>query len=255
MTHPGLSVVVPAFNEYGNLRQAVDDVADALSIAQVAPAEIIVVNDGSTDLTGTLADRMTLARPYMQVRHHVGNRGLRAAYETGLEAAHYDHLWWVPGDGEITMDSLVRVLHAYRLTRKDLVVPYHGTPELRPWFRRALTWISTAEMNLLFGHNLRYFQGPVIYPTELARSLPRTSPGFFCMAEMLLHALAAGYSYTPVPLTHQERAYGVSKAVSWRRIWDAQMDVLRFWWRIVVKGDVQAVKPWELWAKKAVTAP
>lgn len=249
MSHPGLSIIVPAKDEYGNLRQAVDDLADALNIADAWPAEIIVVNDGSTDLTGVLADRMVQARPYMQVRHHVVNRGLRAAYETGLSVAQYDHVWWAPGDGEIALESLSRVLRAYRLTRKDLVVPYHGTPELRPWFRRVLTWISTTEMNLLFGHNLRYFQGPVILPTALARSITRTEAGFFCMAEQLLTVLELGYSYVEVPLTHQERTYGVSKAVSWRRIWDAQMAVFRFWWRLKVRREYRRIE-----VREAMTA-
>jgi dolichol-phosphate mannosyltransferase len=220
----GLSIIVPAFNEEGNIISAVGGVLTAADAAGLHRCEVIIVDDGSTDGTYSAA----LCTGYTVVRHPT-NLGLRAAYETGLARARYDHVTWVPGDDEIATESLVAIFKA--VGTADIIAPYHGTPEKRPWFRRALTLISTTEINLLMGKRLHYWQGPVVYPTELARSLPRTIDGFFCMAEMLACAMTLGLSYVEVPLTHQERAYGVSKAVSWRRIWDAQVAVIGFWWR------------------------
>jgi hypothetical protein len=60
---------------------------------------------------------------------------------------------------------------------------------------------------------------------------------------MLLNALEAGYSYVQVPLTHQERAYGTSKAVGVDKIWDAQIAIIHFWWRIKICRNVQALRP------------
>src|SRR5205807_1364218 len=77
----------------------------------------------------------------------------------------------------------------------DIVVPYHANPGARPWYRRVLTRGSTALMNLLFGQKLRYYQGPCVYPTGLARSLPTTTRGFFFLAEMLIQALRRGRSF------------------------------------------------------------
>jgi dolichol-phosphate mannosyltransferase len=231
----GLSIVMPAKDEAGNLTQAFLLLQEAANRAGLERYEIILVNDGSTDTTGQLADRLATQVTDVRVLHHPVNLGLKAAYESGLAVARYDHVWWVPGDGEIPLDSLVRVLHAYQDTRKDLSVPYHGTPEKRPWFRRALTWISTTQLNLLLGHRLHYYQGVVIYPTELARRLPRTIDGFFFAAEMLAHALEEGLTYVEVPLEHQERVYGTSKAVSPRKIWDGQMAVLRIWFAITAR--------------------
>lgn len=231
----GLSIIVPAFNEAGNVEQALDGVISAANQAALVAYQIIVVDDGSTDETTSVLHwyaqrhyRRPLVAPIYFHRHEQ-NQGLRVAYETGLAAADYPYVTWVPGDGEIATESLVEIFKA--VGTADLVVPYHGTPEKRPWFRRLLTWVSTNEINLLLGKRLHYWQGPVVYPTALARSLPRTIPGFFCMAEMLACAMAMDPTYVEVPLTHQERTYGVSKAVSWRRIWQAQMAVFGFWWR------------------------
>ena len=129
--------------------------------------------------------------------------------------------------------SIANILRA--VGTADLVIPYHGNPSARPWFRRLLTFVSTLQLNVLLGHRLAYFQGCVAYPTEMARRLPRTESGFFFAAEMLSWALEEGPTYVEVPLIHQERTYGVSKAVSWRAIWRAQCLILRLAFRIHVE--------------------
>jgi hypothetical protein len=96
-------------------------------------------------------------------------------------------------------------------------------------------------LNWLLGHDLNYFQGTVVYPTDLARRLPRTVPGFFFCAEMLCHALDQGLTYVEVPLVHQERQHGVSKAVSWGAIWRAQKLILRLWYRLRVQTACAAL--------------
>ena len=242
----GVSIIVPAMNEEGNIEGAIRSVMTAA--AGLEQYEIIVVDDGSTDSTAqvvtdliaTLAAENPNQAPIVRLVCHPVNRGLRAAYETGLSEVRMHYVTWVPGDNEMALDSIRLILQA--IGKADLVVPYHGTPWLRPWFRRLLTWGSTTQMNVLFLKRLHYYQGPVVYPVALARSLPRTIPGFFCMAEMLLHAISAGYTYVQVPLTHQERAYGTSKAVGAGKIWDAQLAILVFWWRIKVLGQTQAIR-------------
>jgi dolichol-phosphate mannosyltransferase len=230
-----LSILMLAFNERGNLAGALRDIQDAATVLD--DYEIIIVDDGSTDGTGPLADRLAARHPDVRAYHHAANRGLRAGYETGLEAARMPYVVWLPADREIEQRSLLGIFE--QLGEADIVAPYHGTPERRPWPRRLLTWISTTEINVLLGRRLRYWQGPAVYPTHLARALPRTVPGFFFCAEMLACAMSLGLSYVEVPLEHRERTYGVSKAVSWRRIRDAEIAVLGFFWRFRVCGEAR----------------
>lgn len=235
---PTLSIIVPAFNEEGNIQAALVGL-DAARYQADVNAEIIVVNDGSDDRTGSNAELVAMQLGGIRVLHHATNRGLRVAYETGLNAATGRYVTWVPGDGEMAWSSLVDIFRA--IGSADLVVPYHGTPERRAWFRRLLTWGSTVQLNWLLGHGLHYFQGTVVYPTDLARALPRTEAGFFFNAEMLCHALDRGLSYVEVPLVHQERQHGVSKAVSTRAIWRAQTLIVRLWYRLRVQTAFQAL--------------
>lgn len=226
---PSVSIIVPAFNEAGNIDRAAHDIAEAAHMAGV-DFELIVVDDGSTDGTNQRAGLLQWRYQGVRAVRHPKNLGLRAAYETGLKLATKEYVTWIPGDGEMATESIADILRA--IGTADLVVPYHGTPERRSWLRRLLTWGSTTQLNVLLGHSLNYYQGTVVYPTEMARRLPRTESGFFFCAEMLAWALEEGCSYVEVPLVHQERQHGVSKAVSLRAIWRAQTLILKLWYRI-----------------------
>jgi hypothetical protein len=144
-----------------------------------------------------------------------------------------EYFTFVPGDHEVAAESVIAIFG--QVGKADMVVPYHGTPWKRPVLRRALTWIATTQVNVLFGWHLKYYQGPAVYPTALARALPRTVQGFYFATEMLVHALNAGYSFVEVGLTHQERSYGRSKAVAWSNALNAQLTILRLWWEIRIQ--------------------
>jgi dolichol-phosphate mannosyltransferase len=227
-----LSVVVPAYNEAENLEGAVRDALDAARA--FVDYEVIVVNDGSADGTGEVADRLaTELAPHVRAIHHPVNRGFAESYQTGLAHASMAYFTFVPGDHEVLRESVDAIFGA--VGAADLVVPYHGTPWNRAWHRRVLTFVCTTEINLLFGRRLNYYQGPTVYPTALARALPITTHGFFFCTEMLLNALAMGYSYVQVPLIHKERAYGRSKAVKLANIVNAELTILKLWWNLRIR--------------------
>jgi len=234
----GVSIIVPAYNEDRNIEKALTDIR--VAAMKLDDYEIIVVDDGSTDRTRVVAEIVAASLPMkddgtpaIRVVGYPRNAGLRTAYDYGLQYARLPFVVWFPSDGEMAYSSILAILQA--VGSADLVVPFHGTPERRAWFRRLLTWGSTTQLNVLLGHRLNYYQGTVVYPTALARRLPRTENGFFFCAEMLAHALDEGLSYVEVPLVHTDRAHGVSKAVSWRAIWRAQKLILRLSWRLRVQ--------------------
>jgi glycosyltransferase involved in cell wall biosynthesis len=229
-----ISVVIPAYNEAGNLEGAVRDTLAAAEAFE--DHEVIVVNDGSKDATGAVADRLAAELEHVRVIHHPVNRGFAESYQTGLTHAQMAYFTFLPGDHEVTRDSIDNIFAA--VGTAELVVPYHGTPWNRAWHRRLLTFICTTEINVLFGRRLNYYQGPTVYPTALARALPITTHGFFFCTEMLLNALAMGYSFVQVPLTHRERTYGQSKAVKLGNIVNAELTILKLWWHLRIRNGV-----------------
>jgi glycosyltransferase involved in cell wall biosynthesis len=81
-----VSVFLPAFNEVKNLEGAVADIVWAAD-GVLAEYEILVVNDGSTDGTRELADRLAHENPRVRALHQPRNMGIAAGYERALDEA------------------------------------------------------------------------------------------------------------------------------------------------------------------------
>jgi len=231
-TRRRVSIFVPAYNELANLEGAIRDIVSAAE-AVLDDYEILLVDDGSTDGTGALGDRLAREHPKIRVIHQESNQGIAAGYTRALGEATMEYFSFLPADQEISPQSIKNILTA--VGTADIVVPYHANTLARPLYRRFLTRVSTSLINALFGLRLRYFQGPSIYPTPRARALPKTAGGFYFLTQMLVHALRAGHSYTEVGLIHQEREHGRSKAVSLRNILRALRTIAALWWAIHVK--------------------
>jgi dolichol-phosphate mannosyltransferase len=217
--------MVAAYNEAESLEGAVTDVLSALR--DVAELEVIIVDDGSTDGSAEIADRLAAEHAAVTVIHHPHNRGVAAVYRSGLEAATKQFFTWVGGDREIAAESIRDVVEA--IGRADLVIPYHANTEARPWHRRLVTCLCTEQINVLVGWSVHYYQGPTVYPRELALRIPVQNQGFFFASEMLIRALSLGLTWVEVGLRHQERQHGTSSAVKPLHLLTAQVSVLVLW--------------------------
>ena len=190
MTAPSprsVSVFVAAYNEVDNLGPTVETRPRALA-ETVDEYEIIVVDDGSTDGTGEVADALAAANPRVVVIHNPGNRGLglRLACAPSRPPA-WRSFVFIPGDNTWPYPSCATCSAAW--VTADIVTSYPTNSEIRVPARRVLSSAFTAGLNLLFGLNLRYYHGLTIYPTEFLRSNAITTYGFASMAEALLRAI------------------------------------------------------------------
>src|SRR5215469_10336954 len=95
----GLSVFLPAHNEEGNIERVVKGFAQELPFV-ADTYEVIVVNDGSTDRTGEIADSLATSLPWVRVIHHAVNRGYGAAVVSGLRSAIQPYVLLCDGDAQ-----------------------------------------------------------------------------------------------------------------------------------------------------------
>lgn len=223
-TARSLTVLVPALNEESNLAPTVERLIKALSIT-IEDYEIIIVNDGSSDRTSTVAEQLAAANGNIKVIHNPRPLGLGHAYVQGIRASTKEFFVYIPGDNTWPYRSFLELFGT--LGKADVVTSYSTNPGVRPQLRRIVSRAYTVTLNVLFGHRLHYFNGLTIYPATFLKTIPVTTYGFGFQAEVLLKAIHRGYSYIEVALPIDERTAGGSKAVTLRNIASVAFTMLR----------------------------
>jgi glycosyltransferase involved in cell wall biosynthesis len=222
MSEPGsISVVVMAYNEAESLEGVVRELAAALAALTPAAAhELVIVDDGSLDGTGALADRLAVEvgpPPRVRVIHHPQNRGLGGVYRTGFEVAEGELLTFFPADGQFPA-SILHTFHPM-MAEHDLVLGYLPRRSAAP-LSIALSVAEKILYRVLFGPMPR-FQGVFMIRRAVLDSLTlhTRGRGWGVVMEMLLRVARAGHRVASVPTPFRPRRTGRSKVVDPRTIW------------------------------------
>jgi glycosyltransferase involved in cell wall biosynthesis len=229
-----ITVVLPAYNEENAIGTLLSRL-DAAFEEEGLRGDVLVVNDGSTDGTGGIAEGLARKHTTVRVVHNDRNMGVGYSYARGAALALKHAAVFVPGDNGWPQSSL-RTLFM-RMSSADIVMTYPSNPEVRRSSRRIVSRLYTAALNLLFGYRLRYYNGLAIYPTAFLKTHPVTTNGFAFMAELVLRALASGLSYAEVGVPIEERVRGRSKAVRFRNIVSVIVTVSRLYWVLRVRPN------------------
>lgn len=203
----GVSVIMPALNEEKNLPAAVRDAMTILKRA-VKSYEIIIVNDGSADKTGDVAEALAKKNHHIRVFHNTVNMGLGNGLKRGIIAARMPYATLYPSDNEMDKESFRELLLAR--TRADLVSAYMANPLARPLSRRLISAAFVSFMNSLFRMKLRYFTGPFIAKTNLLRMAHLSSDGVTILAELRVKLARRGARILEIPFTFRMRAHGTA---------------------------------------------
>ncbi len=215
MTVDRCLVVIPTFNEADNLELVVDRVR-----ASVPTVDVLVVDDGSPDGTGELADKLRAHDPQVHVLHRTAKEGLGAAYVAGFGwglERQYDVFVEMDADGSHLPEQLPRLLDA--LPGADLVLGSR-------WVLggRVVNWSRRRQL-LSRGGNLytRLALGLPLHDTTAGfRAFRRhtlegieldtvRSQGYCFQVELARRAVQTGYRVVEVPITFVEREVGNSK--------------------------------------------
>jgi glycosyltransferase involved in cell wall biosynthesis len=234
-------VVVPTYNEAEN----VDLIAQRLRAA-VPEAHLLVVDDGSPDGTGDIADRLAAADPQIHVLHRTEKAGLGAAYIAGFAWARergYAVVVEMDADGSHAPEELPRLLAALRTADLVLGSRWVDGGEVRNWpkSRELLSRGGNAYARIALGLPLRDATGG--YRAYRRVVLDRlaladvASQGYCFQVDLAWQAWRAGFRVTEVPITFVERERGeskMSKAIVAEALWRVT------WWAISTRRPRRA---------------
>ena len=215
MSEDRVLVIVPTYNEAENLERILGRLADS-----VPTAHALVVDDGSPDGTGELADKLAARDPRVHVLHRTAKSGLGRAYVAGFLWARehgYDVVVEMDADGSHAPEQLDRLLAA--LVDADLVLGSRYVPggRLQNWPRRRelLSRWGNRYVRAALGIPLRDATGGYrAFRAEVLRALPLAeiaSQGYCFQVELAWRSVRAGFRVREVPITFTERAAGESK--------------------------------------------
>jgi dolichol-phosphate mannosyltransferase len=221
-----LSVVVLAFNEEGSLEAVVAEIDSVLQTIG-RDYEVIIVDDGSTDDTGAIADRLARQNIRIRVAHHPINKGLGEAYRTGFALAQGDLITFFAADGEIPAATIKEFTPL--MDSADMVLGYlpHRNSSL---LAKCLSKAERILFRLLFG-SFPTFQGVFMLRRALLSQLELKSRGrgWTVVMELIIRASRGGYKLVSAPTEMRPRMSGKSKVKNLVTIWDnlRQVFVLR----------------------------
>jgi dolichol-phosphate mannosyltransferase len=223
-----LSVIVPVFNEAGNLLPLVEELHAALE--GHGDFELVFVDDGSTDDS---ARRLAAARaqhPRLRVLRHDRRSGQSAALRSGIEAARGDWVATLDGDGQndpADIPRLLRQAHEQGLAGDWLLAGWRTRRQDSVLKRLSSRLANGLRRRLLRDASPDTGCGLKLFPRKTFLTLP-----WFDHMHRFLPALVlcAGGRVISVPVSHRPRRAGYSKYGVHNRLWTGLVDLLGVLW-------------------------
>lgn len=222
---PGLSIVLPAYNEEENVASAVEEVSSVVRRLGM-DYEIILVNDGSADRTGEIARELQQRIPNFRLVEHYPNRGYGGSLKAGFAAATKDLVAFIPADKQFVFGEITRFLE--KIEQADVISGYRANRQDSPIRKfNALGWNSL--VRLLFGYLCRDIDcGFKLFRRKVLEHVNLVSDGAMVDTEFLAGAKARGYRIAEVKVTHLPRVAGHPTGANVKVIVKAFRDLARF---------------------------
>ncbi|MEO5798684.1 MAG: polyprenol monophosphomannose synthase [Gemmatimonadales bacterium] len=208
-------VVVPTYNERENLPQIVP------AILAVDPRlDILVVDDGSPDGTGGLANAMAEANPRVRVLHRASKQGLGRAYLAGFAwALEHDYAMMIEMDADFSHDPKYLLGLLEKIGEADLVLGSRYATGVNvinwPMSRLLLSWFANKYVRWVTGLPLTDATGGFkCFRREVLQAIPLDrvrSNGYAFQVEMSFRAWKKGFRLTELPIVFVDRVEGQSK--------------------------------------------
>jgi len=220
---PEVSILVPAKDEAENLPELVRQVREAM-VGQPYAAELVVVDDGSTDGSGELLKQLAAQHGFLTVVTHRSRRGIADALRSGADAARGHILVFWPADLQYLPSDIPALVAPILANEADIVT---GTKQGH-YEKRFVSWVYNSLCRVMFGVRVTDLNSVKAYRREILEAVP-TRPDWHRF--MVVIAAVEGYRVTsrPVPL-HPRRA-GKSK-FGLSRIPVGVLDLVSVWFQL-----------------------
>jgi glycosyltransferase involved in cell wall biosynthesis len=223
-TSGGLSVFFPVYNDERTVRKVTEK---ALKVASglTGRYEVIIVDDGSPDRSGEIADELARACEHVRVVHHERNRGYGAAVRSGLAACRYEWICFTDGDDEYDLYDLQKL---WRLRDYyDLIITFRYVRRYSG-FRIVISQVYNRLLRRLFYLRFRDVStGLRLVRKEIVDQLDLRANSPFIGAEIAITTMLKGYRVGEMGIQTFPREFGRGGSTSLENIYKTIVDVAR----------------------------
>jgi dolichol-phosphate mannosyltransferase len=218
-------LILPTYNEAENIGPMIAAAGAILAQASPVGHRVLVVDDGSPDGTGEIADRLAAEHEWVRVLHRTEKNGIGPAYLAGFRYAldhGADYLFEMDCDFSHDPADLARLLQAVRdgadLALGSRYVPGGGTAD---WglLRRFISQGGSTYARIVLSLRLRDLTGGFkCFKRDVLEAIhfdSVRSQGYAFQVELTYRAVRAGFRVVEVPIVFRDREHGTSK-MSWR---------------------------------------
>ena len=226
-----LSVFFPLFNEEGNIETIVERAIEVLESLKFK-YEIILVNDGSSDNTVSVIDKIARENTHVRVIHHPKNLGYGEALKSGFYGAKYDTIVYTDGDNQFDFSQVKLFLE--KIENFDLIVGYRIKRQ-DPFFRILFKMGWTLSLFAFFRLTLKDIDcGFKMIKRKVLEEIPHleSQRGAMINAELVIKTKKAGFRIGQVGVNHYPRLSGKPTGASLNVIFKSYMDLVKLWWNL-----------------------
>jgi glycosyltransferase involved in cell wall biosynthesis len=222
---PDISLFFPVYNDEKTVRIVANRALELLE--EVADNyEIIIVNDGSPDSSGDIADALAAEHENISAIHHPKNRGYGAAMKTGIASSRFDIICMIDGDNEYDVFDLKKMLAVKDYYMLIIAFRYRKLYSTKRIF---ISFVYNSVLRLLFKSPFRDIStGIRLIHRAVLDDVVLTSNSPFIGAELSLKSMLRGFPVGEVGIQTFPRDFGTGSATSFPNIMGTIKDI----WRI-----------------------
>lgn len=205
-----LSVFFPAYYDEKNIGKVVQKAVEVLEDLNLKDYEVTIIEDGSPDKTGEVADELSRQYPKVNVVHHEKNKGYGATLWEGFSTAKFEYVFYTDGDNQFDLEELRKFIAL--LPFSDMVVGYRKKKQYSP-YRKLTSFVYNVILRYAF--DIDYIDIDCafkIIKTDLFKKIKVNTKDAFIDAEIMIRAGLLGYTFTELGVKHLPRVDGVSTA-------------------------------------------
>jgi glycosyltransferase involved in cell wall biosynthesis len=229
MLNKSISVVLPAYNEEGNVEYVIKTIINFFP-SVTDNFEIIAVDDGSVDKTAEILEGLKKIDARLKVIRHPENRGYGAALTSGFKRAQKELVFMMDSDRQFDICDLIK-LTAY-IDDYDIVIGFR-VKRKDPFNRSFYSYCFKSLIKSFFGIEFQDINcGFKLFKREVLQRMVIFTTGSLISAEIVIQAYINKLKIKQVAVNHYPRIYGRQTGASIKVILTILLEICRLKWRL-----------------------